>query len=146
MSKEKNVPEGKEFITMSGKKIANLYELYDTLIEMPDDEFKHHVDDSKNDFMNWIEHIIDDKKLAEKLSPLKSKEKILDEIEEHVLKASRQQKKPKREEVQIVDLKSANDTILRREELTNKERSKEFLMGMFMGLILGFMIYRLFFL
>jgi len=80
----KKVEEGSEFITQSGRKIHNLFELYDVIFEMDDVEFNHHVNENKNDFKNWIYHIIKDLRLAEIIAPLKDKLEILSVIEKRI--------------------------------------------------------------
>lgn len=77
----KNVGEGKEFITQTGNKIINIYELYDIVYQMSDDEFQHHVNENKNDFKNWILHVIKDKSFADKIAGMKTKEEILAVVE-----------------------------------------------------------------
>lgn len=41
------------FITADGKRISSLAELAHALNEMPDNVFKHHVNQFKHDFSNW---------------------------------------------------------------------------------------------
>ncbi|MBR9706099.1 AAA family ATPase, partial [Candidatus Pacearchaeota archaeon] len=44
----------KSFITLDGKSIKNLNQLYSALSEMDDNVFNHHVNENKNDFSNWL--------------------------------------------------------------------------------------------
>jgi|SRR3989344_7113124 len=64
----------------NGPILKNLEELANTLPEMSDDTFRHHVNDEKNDFSNWISDAIGDKKLANELLSAKSKYSALSKI------------------------------------------------------------------
>jgi len=52
------------FWTCDGKVLVNIVELRDALSSMADDVFKHHVTKDKNDFAEWIEHILLDRELG----------------------------------------------------------------------------------
>ncbi|MFT4303847.1 MAG: hypothetical protein ACMXYG_04735 [Candidatus Woesearchaeota archaeon] len=104
-----NVPEGTEFVTRSGMKLKNLYELYDAILEMSDEDYNHHVNSSKNDFKNWIFHIVQDNKLAEQLVPLTDKKQILKVIEKRISRSVPKQKKNSKAKVKIFDITKKND-------------------------------------
>jgi len=55
------------FWTTDGKIIANLVELRDTLASMADEVFQHHVTSDRNDFAEWVQHVLADQELAELL-------------------------------------------------------------------------------
>ncbi|MBW2989073.1 hypothetical protein KY358_02010 [Candidatus Woesearchaeota archaeon] len=67
---------GKErcFWVNGGSVIKNLDELHAALGYMDEQTFNHHVNDDKNDIHNWIRDVIQDQKLADSISPLKTKE------------------------------------------------------------------------
>lgn len=50
-----------------GKKAHNLKDLRDAIKSMGDDMFMHHVDDTNNDFANWIEFVYKNADLADDL-------------------------------------------------------------------------------
>ncbi len=52
------------FWTTDGSILANLVELRDALKTMSADVFAHHVNKQKNDFADWIEHVLGDRELA----------------------------------------------------------------------------------
>lgn len=79
-----SAPEGKEFITKSGVVVKDLLELYNVIVLMSKEDFLHHVNESKNDFKNWILHIVNDKYLANTLEPLKTKVDLLNAIETRI--------------------------------------------------------------
>lgn len=58
---------GECFWTTDGKVLADLTELRDALKEMADDVFMHHVTSEKNDFADWVEHVLGDCDCAQDL-------------------------------------------------------------------------------
>ena len=65
-------PEEYHFVLQDGRKLGSIYELIDELETMHADLFKHHVNETKNDFANWIEHTFNEKSLAEELRELEN--------------------------------------------------------------------------
>lgn len=63
----KKAPEDKEFVLVDGRKLKDIKELAFALGDMADNVFWHHVNDARNDFVNWVTDVIDDKELAESL-------------------------------------------------------------------------------
>jgi len=72
-----DVPEDRAFWVRDGRVLRNLEDLHSALKSMDDDTFSHHVNSEKNDFANWIFHVLDDRELAESIRDLKSKSGIL---------------------------------------------------------------------
>lgn len=60
-------PQEHHFMLRDGKKIKTVYQLIDELEMMNEDLFKHHVNEHRNDFANWIEHVFDERSLADEL-------------------------------------------------------------------------------
>jgi alpha-amylase len=79
-----NVEEGKEFYCKDGKVFRNLRDLYEGLKIMNSEIFSFHVNDEKNDFVNWIRACIGDEVLAEKLEELREKETIIKILSERI--------------------------------------------------------------
>ena len=69
-----NTPQEQCFWLKDGGVLKNLEDLAHTFPNMSDETFKHHVNNGKNDFSNWVKDVIGDKKLAHEL--LGSKNKI----------------------------------------------------------------------
>lgn len=59
-----NVPENYVFYVSDGSIVRNLKDLIDALDTMAEDTFYHHVNDSRNDFSNWIRDIINEPSLS----------------------------------------------------------------------------------
>lgn len=52
------------FWTTDGRTLSNLLELRDALASMTDEVFAYHVSKERNDFADWIEHVLQDGELA----------------------------------------------------------------------------------
>ena len=63
----------KYFYLEDGGVLKNIKELAMKLDSIEDEIFRRHVNELKNDFANWIEHVFKEKKLAERLRELKDK-------------------------------------------------------------------------
>jgi hypothetical protein len=75
---------GKEFIFHDGSRAKTLSELLIKIEHLSDHEFHHFVNHSKNDFANWIEHVLEDKTFASKLRLLSSRNEIVRFIRDRV--------------------------------------------------------------
>ncbi len=72
------------FRTKDGKTIKNLYELASELATMDEEVFQHHVNEERNDFYNWILHIIRDEHLARVFSEIKDRRLMLAAVEKRI--------------------------------------------------------------
>jgi hypothetical protein len=61
------------FVLGNGGVIKSIEEFGSTLDHLSDDEFRYHVNDTKNDFANWIRDVFAETELAEKLFATKDK-------------------------------------------------------------------------
>src|SRR3989338_8931235 len=66
MEKEilENVPEQYKFLLANGKEVRGIKELHGMLKSMEENVFYSHVNESKNDFYNWVKDIYQDKKVC----------------------------------------------------------------------------------
>ncbi len=71
-----DVPAEYAFHLHNGKDLKNILELVKELQQMEDEVFKHHVNDMRNDFHNWVRDIVLDLELAHRLSAVKTKEEM----------------------------------------------------------------------
>jgi hypothetical protein len=77
------------FILLGGKSLHSLPQLIFELDEMPDEVFRHHVNPEKNDFANWIRHIIGEVELADKLMGIDTKKDTQLMMLKHLIKHTR---------------------------------------------------------
>jgi acetate kinase len=74
------------FVLQNGKVIKDLKELAQVLKGIDKKIFEYHVNDSKNDFANWIQYVFKSRKLAETIADLRYKEinEIIKVINTHI--------------------------------------------------------------
>lgn len=89
MGKEilENVAENNKFWLANGKQLSSIKELHNELKKMNEDTFKHHVNDTKNDFYNWVKDIYKDMQLADDLLECSTKEAMMFCLNSHLNKA-----------------------------------------------------------
>ena len=72
-----DVPTEHTFVLNDGRRLKNLNELAVMLQDMNDSVFSHHVNDSKNDFANWVRDIVKEKDMADSISSKRTKKELL---------------------------------------------------------------------
>lgn len=85
----KRVKPELSFIIIDGTRIGTLPQLAMHLEKMDDQTFSHHVNDSKNDFANWIRDVIGEIELADKLMGVNTKQDAQLQILKHIVKKIR---------------------------------------------------------
>lgn len=73
----------KRFFVHNGTALSDLRELRDALAckAINDEQFFHHVQAGRNDFAEWIRHVLGDVKCADSLRRTKSRKGVLGVIE-----------------------------------------------------------------
>lgn len=66
-------PEEHHFVVADGRKLKNIIELADALETMSEEIFRHHVNEARNDFSNWVKDVFYDHSLAEDISMAKNR-------------------------------------------------------------------------
>ena len=66
-------PVEQHFVVADGRKLRNIIELADALETMSEEIFRHHANEFKNDFSNWIKDVFYDHSLAEDISRAKNR-------------------------------------------------------------------------
>jgi len=69
------------FWTPDGQILKNVAELRTALKKMSRETFRHHVNEEKNDFANWIGEVFGDAELAENVRKAASKAAIIKALE-----------------------------------------------------------------
>lgn len=75
------------FIMLGGKTLHSLPQLIFEFDEMPEHVFKHHVNPDRNDFANWIRHVIGEIELADKLIGIDTKKDAQLILLKHLVKS-----------------------------------------------------------
>ena len=66
-------PQEQHFIVADGRRLKNIIELADALETMTEEIFAHHVNQTRNDFSNWIRDVFYDHSLADDISGAKNR-------------------------------------------------------------------------
>ena len=66
-------PEEKVFYLKDGRKLSSLLELTEAFESMAEDTFRHHVNETRNDFSKWIKDVFKDEELAKDIQDIKDK-------------------------------------------------------------------------
>lgn len=75
---KKNCPPENVFYVCNGTVLNNLDEMLTELEKMDEGSFRHHVNESKNDFSNWMNDIFREAELADKIRNVMDKKKIVE--------------------------------------------------------------------
>ena len=67
-----HVPDENVFWPRDGRVFHNLQDLAEGLQTMSDETYRHHVNDTKNDFCNWVRDVIGDGRLVQDLMKARS--------------------------------------------------------------------------
>ena len=79
-----NVAPEQCFWVNKGPIVKNIRQLPTALRRMKTETFMHHVGKDKNDFSEWVKNVVGDTALASKVSKLKTKKAMIDEIKKRV--------------------------------------------------------------
>ena len=71
------IPEDKWFYFASGRKASSIEELKQALEGMDEGEFRHHVNNEKNDFASWVEGVFQEKDLAKSMREVSEKDGLI---------------------------------------------------------------------
>ena len=66
-------PVEKHFVVADGRKLKSLVDLAKALESMSEEVFRHHVNDIRNDFSNWVNDVFQDAGLSEELAKVRDK-------------------------------------------------------------------------
>ncbi len=172
----KDIPPHLYFWTKKGIVIRNLEELLAILEQMDDETFTHHVNNEKNDFSNWIKSVFHEKELAEEILHTLSKDGIIRILKKRVTKFQEPALEKIEDSIDLTE-KRIKEILEKEREIEKREEkireieeriekkldnakkganaqkeakffSKEFIQGIFVGLLLsaiGVLIYVKFF-
>jgi len=90
------IPQEKWFYFASGKKASSIEELRSVLEAMDEAEFRHYVNNEKNDFANWVEGVFKEKRLAQNMREVSEREGLLIILEDFLKKKLRKTERHKK--------------------------------------------------
>jgi len=73
------------FVLCDGRQVKNYKELADILQTINDDMFSYHVNDTKNDFANWINDVFKEEDLAKKIHAIHNRMEMSLALYKHLL-------------------------------------------------------------
>lgn len=79
-----DIPHEKHFHFRDGTAVGSLDGLKEKLEGIGYQEFYHHVNDEKNDFANWVRHVLDEEALADDLEKVTSIVETVEILENHL--------------------------------------------------------------
>lgn len=79
-------PEEYHFVLSNGEKLKDLRDLVNALEIIPEDVFRHHVSEMKNDFSNWVRDVFKEHSLAEELKRMRSRMETELALQKHINK------------------------------------------------------------
>jgi len=79
-----NAPHDREFVFHDGTRARNLLELVSKIEHLDDHGFHQFVNNHKNDFSNWIEHVLSDRTFAEELRNVHSRDDTIKAIKDKI--------------------------------------------------------------
>ena len=74
------------FGLVDGRVLKSVPELLEALKNMDDWVYQHHVNQERNDFVNWIRHVYENEELAKKLEKAKKQKQVIKVINESLKK------------------------------------------------------------
>ncbi len=77
-------PEEHHFIISNGEKLEDLKDLVQSLEKMPEEVFRHYVNETKNDFSTWIKDVFKENSLAEELKKFNTKIEAELALQKHI--------------------------------------------------------------
>jgi len=122
----REVEPEKAFIFHNGHVVRSLEELSRTIKDISEDVFKHHVTEDRNDFGNWIEHVLKDTTLATAVRQANDRKLIIGIIDHRIkeLKSAVEEKLDTKKAVKKIKIIPHGTRDIAQEEKTEKDKIK----------------------
>lgn len=113
------------FYVCNGTVLKNMHELQILLGNIDDGTFNCHVNDGKNDFLNWIRDVIKDDSLAKSLEKCRTKEKMLECVRKRIndLSGKKNKASKKKETVNSKKFKPVYATVGKKNIISQLKKS-----------------------
>ncbi len=79
-------PEEYHFVLADGRKLRDMLELVEGLEHMSDDIYRHHVNETRNDFSTWLRDVFNEDELADEIAKINNKVDTQTAVMKHLLK------------------------------------------------------------
>lgn len=79
----KEVPKENYFYLVNGTALKSLNELKAALVDMDNETFRHHVNEERNDFSNWVKYSFYAPEFAEEMLTIVTKEQLLEKFQKN---------------------------------------------------------------
>ena len=80
------IPEDQYFVLVNGHRLQHYIHLADVLEELEDAVIKHHVNEVRHDFANWVRYVFEEENLAKELEDVDDKKQMRLIIYKHLVK------------------------------------------------------------
>jgi len=80
----KDAPPEKAFWFNNGPIVKNLKEFRDALRSITDEQFDHHTQGKRSDFVAWVEEVLEDIECAQKLKNVPTREHAAAVVDRHI--------------------------------------------------------------
>lgn len=74
------------FWIYNGPVLESIVDLRDALVAITDEQFNHHINLEKNDFANWVENVLQEPALAQKMRSYRTRKSIHKIVEVYLKK------------------------------------------------------------
>ena len=81
-----HAPEEYHFVLADGRKLRDMLELVESLENMNEDVYRHHVNEVRNDFSTWVRDIFNEHELADEIAKLNNMVDTKITVMKHLLK------------------------------------------------------------
>jgi DNA polymerase III delta subunit len=78
-------PEEYHFVLADSRKLDSILSLVNSLEDMSEDVFRHHVNEAKNDFANWIKDVFKEENLAKDIKEVNNKVETQIKLLKHIV-------------------------------------------------------------
>jgi hypothetical protein len=82
----RTIPDEQHFVLVTGKRLQHYMALADVLEELEDTVVRHHVNEVRHDFANWVRHVFSEEALADELANAHDKKEMRLIIYKHLVK------------------------------------------------------------
>lgn len=118
---KKEIKAQNYFILKNGQEVTSFKDLLEALSFIDDETFEHHVTENRNDFAEWVQYILKEEKLAERIRNKKARGELLKILRSHEKKVLKEIEKETKQAGALATKKKRH--VKKAEELHKKVES-----------------------